>query len=144
MAAVSSVGLGTQFSGVYSDLHHKVGLALFLLVLLQGLLGLAAHRAPGGHFLRRMHVPVGVLTAAGLVWQTWEGMHNEWAEMSTSLTVTPESVQLLFWALFLLSAMAYAVAVGQATLRTVWGRGMGNAGRCGDIEDENNLKKDGT
>lgn len=137
MGAVKSVGLGTQFSGVYSDLHHKVGLSLFLLVILQGILGVAAHKRPSDHFLRRLHVPVGVLTAAGLVWQTWEGMHNEWAEMSTSMTVTPEGVQIIFWVVFMVSAVAYAVAVGQATLRTIWGQGMGQSERCTDIEVEN-------
>jgi hypothetical protein len=38
LAAVNSQGAGTQFSGPQHDLHHDLGLTLFLLVLLQGLL----------------------------------------------------------------------------------------------------------
>jgi hypothetical protein len=37
-AAVNSQGAGTQFSGPQHDLHHDLGLTMFLLVLLEGLL----------------------------------------------------------------------------------------------------------
>ena len=61
-------------------------------------------------------MPLGIITAAGLYWQTWEGMHNEWTEMSVIQTVTPTSVQVLFWILFLGAVAAYALAAGQETL----------------------------
>lgn len=38
LAAVHSQGAGYQFSGPQHDLHHDLGLAIFLLVLLEGLL----------------------------------------------------------------------------------------------------------
>jgi hypothetical protein len=50
-------------------------------------------------------------------------MHNEWAEMSTSMTVTPQGVQILFWVLFLISASAYAFGVGHAVLNNLVGKG---------------------
>jgi hypothetical protein len=48
-------------------------------------------------------------------------MHNEWAQMSASGTVTPQAVQIVFWALFLVSVSVYAIGVGQATLNHVSG-----------------------
>jgi len=124
MGAVASGGHGTQFSGRGSDLHHKVGLVIFLIVVLQGIIGFLAHNTPSGHFVRRLHVPFGIIVAAGVYWEVWEGMHNEWVETSTSLTATPESIQILFWALFLVSVTAYAVAVGQDVLRGVASKGI--------------------
>jgi hypothetical protein len=38
LAAVNSQGLGTQFGGPLHDLHHDLGLTMFLLVVLEGLL----------------------------------------------------------------------------------------------------------
>lgn len=122
MGAVGSLDLGTQFNGPYSDLHHKLGLFVFIIVLVQAILGVAAHGTTRKHFLRRLHVPFGILVAGFLYWETWEGMHNEWAEMSTSLTVTPQGVQVVFWVLFLISVTAYLVAVGQVALDRVAGK----------------------
>ena len=47
---------------------------------------------------------------------TWEGMHDEWAEMSVIMTTTPASVQVLFWVFFLGAVTAYLLAAGQMTL----------------------------
>jgi hypothetical protein len=116
MASVSTQGLGPSFEGSNSDLHHKVGLAVFILVLIQALLGVTAHSFNKGHLTRKIHVPLGIITAAGLYWQTWEGMHNEWTEMSVIMTSTPASVQVLFWVFFLGAVSAYMLAAGQATL----------------------------
>ena len=48
LAAVNSQGAGTQFSGPQHDLHHDLGLAIFLLVVLEALLWvvLSLSRAP--------------------------------------------------------------------------------------------------
>lgn len=37
-----------KFSGKGSDLDHKLGLGLFLLMMIQGLVGGIAHKTPGG------------------------------------------------------------------------------------------------
>ena len=116
MASVSTQGLGTSFEGSNSDLHHKVGLSVFILVLIQAILGVTAHSFNKGHLTRKIHIPLGIITAAGLYWQTWEGMHNEWTEMSVIMTSTPSSVQVLFWVFFLVIVSAYMLAAGQATL----------------------------
>ena len=116
MASVSTQGLGTSFGGPDSDLHHQVGLALFILILLQAILGVTAHNFNKGHLTRKIHIPLGIITAAGLYWETWEGMHNEWPEMSVILTSTPVSVQVLFWVFFLVAVSAYMLAAGQAIL----------------------------
>ena len=116
MASVSTQGEGTSFGGENSDLHHKVGLAIFTLLLLQTILGIIAHNFSIGHLTRKIHIPIGIITAAGLYWQTWEGMHNEWPEMSVILTTTPTAVQVLFWVFFLGAVSAYVLSAGQTVL----------------------------
>jgi hypothetical protein len=116
IASVYTQGLGTSFSGAGSDLHHKVGLSVFILVLLQAILGITAHSFNKGHLTRKIHIPLGIITVAGLYWQTWEGMYNEWAEMSVIETSTPLSVLVLFWVFFLVTVSAYTLAAGQAIL----------------------------
>ena len=116
MASVSTQGLGTSFGGSNSDQHHKVGLAVFTLVLLQAILGVVAHSFSIGHLTRKIHIPLGIITAAGLYWQVWEGMHNEWTEMSVIMTSTPLSVQVLYWVFFLIAVSAYTLSAGQAIL----------------------------
>ena len=140
MASVSTQGLGTSFSGSNSDLHHKVGLSVFILVLLQALLGVTAHNFNREHLTRKIHIPLGIITAAGLYWQTWEGMHNEWTEMSVIMTSTPLSVQVLFWVLFLLGVSAYVLAGGQAILDWLANTSMGYSymdekGNVGDVKE---------
>jgi hypothetical protein len=107
MGSVAIQGMCTSFTGPNSDLHHQVGLAVFILVLIQTVLGLIAHNFETGHLSRKIHIPFGILTVSGLYWQTWEGLHNEWAEMSVIMTVTPLSVQVLFWIFFLVAVTAY-------------------------------------
>ena len=125
MASVSTQGLGTSFEGSNSDLHHKVGLAVFILVLIQAILGVIAHNTTLGHPIRKSHIPLGIITAAGLYWQVWEGMHNEWMEMSVIMTDTPTVVQVLFWVFFLVAVLAYVLAAGQAALDWLANSAMG-------------------
>jgi hypothetical protein len=119
MGAVSTAHLGTQFNGPYSDFHHKLGMAVFVVVLLQGILGFFAHRTKMGTAARRIHLFFGACAAGLVYWETWEGMHREWNEMSTPLLPTPTVVQVLFWALLLIPAVAYAVALGQTVLNSI-------------------------
>jgi TRAP-type C4-dicarboxylate transport system permease small subunit len=65
---------------------------------------------------RKIHIPLGIITAAGLYWTAWEGMHNEWTGMSPVMSVPPTSVQVLFWVLFTGVVGAYMLAVGQVVL----------------------------
>lgn len=119
MGSVHASHLGMQFAGEYSDLHHKVGAAVLSIVLMQSIIGFAAHYTRPGSFLRRLHIPFGIIAAAGLYWNTWEGMHNEWPEMSVAQTYTPNGVQVVFWVLFLISATAYGIGVGTAVLNNM-------------------------
>jgi len=140
VGAVASQDQGTQFNGSQSDLHHKVGLAVFIIIMAQFFLGIWAHYVPGGHITRRAHVVLGLITAAGLYWETWEGMHNEWAEMSTSMTVTPQGVQVVFWALFLVAVLAYGAVVGQKALskiapETIIASGYQSDEKTSDVKD---------
>jgi hypothetical protein len=123
MGAVQASHLGLQFAGPNSDLHHKVGATVLSMVLMQAIIGTAARLTKAGSVLRHVHVVFGIIVAAGMYWNTWEGMHNEWAEMSTSMTSTPQGVQVVFWVLFLISASAYAVGVGHAVLNNIGGKG---------------------
>lgn len=116
VGSVSSLGAGTSFSGDGTDTHHKAGLAIFIAVLLQGILGYAAHSTKKGSFVRLLHMPVGILVAVMLYWIVWEGMHDEWAEMSDSATVTPNGVQVLFWVLLMISVLLYVGSLGQMVL----------------------------
>jgi cytochrome b561 len=119
MGSVHASDLGLQFAGPNSDLHHKVGAAVLSTTLMQAIIGIVAHFTKAGSSLRRLHIIFGIIVIAGMYWNTWEGMHNEWAEMSTSGTVTPQAVQIVFWALFLILVSVYAVGVGQSTLNYV-------------------------
>jgi hypothetical protein len=142
MAAVGTQDAGTQLSGDESDLHHKLGLAIFILVLLQALLGLVAHltKAPSAssadlpmsksmkgqeesrqsrHWTRYLHACIGLITVGLLYWITWDGLHTEWVAMSTEGTDTPEAVQILFWVLFIPPVAYYLVTLGSNALRAM-------------------------
>ena len=107
----------TEFSGHGTDLHHRVGLSIFLLVMIQACLGVIADNFNAGHLTRKIHITVGIITVAGLFWQVWEGLNNEWAEASVSMTSTPLAVKVLFWIFVGISLTAYLLAAGQATLQ---------------------------
>jgi hypothetical protein len=116
MGSVATQDTTTAFEGSSSDLHHKVGLSVFILVMIQASLGIIAHKFETGHITRKIHIPLGIVTVAGLYWQTWEGMHNEWAETSVMMTTTPMAVQVLFWVLVGAATSAYVLAAGNAGL----------------------------
>jgi hypothetical protein len=134
IGAVSSARLGTQFSGTHSDLHHRVGLIIFVLFALQGIMGIIAHKTPSGDLLRRIHVLIGIFAVAGLLGETWEGIHVEWTEKSTSKTVTPQLVQVIFWLFVLVWATLYTVAFVQAILLKNRGQEMHQMEKRADTE----------
>lgn len=129
MGAVGTAKEGIQFSGEGSDLHHQLGLAVFILVLLQGILGLLAHnlrpknrpstsssskktRSP----LQITHILLGISTIGLLYWLIWNGLHTEWVGMSTEGTVTPESIQIIYWLFVLFPLVIYAFKLGNDSL----------------------------
>ncbi|PWZ02439.1 hypothetical protein BCV70DRAFT_196678 [Testicularia cyperi] len=128
MGAVATANAGTQYSGPDSDIHHKLGLSVFILVLLQALLGALAHftrgrasdkhgtNGTGKHWSRKLHMVLGIATLGLLYWTVWEGMHIEWPSMSSTLTETPQSVQILFWIIFLVPVLAYLIGAGTSVL----------------------------
>lgn len=141
MASVGTADEGTQFSGDEADMHHKLGLAILLLVLVQVALGCVAHfvfrpEANAKHVegqqdkaspvkpaftttartVRLTHITLGIITVGLLYWCMWDGLHTEWASMSTSLTSTPKSLQILFWLFFLGPMAAYLLHAGSHLL----------------------------
>jgi hypothetical protein len=116
MGSVATQATTTSFEGSGSDLHHKVGLTVFILVLIQATLGIIAHNFNTGHITRTIHISLGIITVAGLYWQTWEGMLNEWPETSVIMTTTPMAVQVLFWVFVGGAILAYVLAAGHAAL----------------------------
>ena len=65
MASVSTQALGTSFGGSNSNQHNKVVLVV-------------AHSFSFGHLTRKIHIPLGIITASCWIIQVWEGVHNEW------------------------------------------------------------------
>ncbi|KAL8279440.1 hypothetical protein RQP46_008252 [Phenoliferia psychrophenolica] len=128
MGAVASQDAGTQFNGPDSDLHHKAGLGVLAVVLTETALGFVAHGTPvgkrlveggGKHWVRWTHVALGLTTAVLGYWLTWEGMYDEWAQMSVAETTTPESVQIIFWIILLFEVSAYTLHAGNEFMRWI-------------------------
>lgn len=67
--AVMSSGHGSEFAGKGADFHHKLGLAMFILVFAQALLGAFGHRLKPGHWVRHVHHVSGIVIAAFLYTQ---------------------------------------------------------------------------
>lgn len=127
MGSVSTGDEGTQFSGEGSDLHHQLGLAIFILVILQASLGLYARvntkRAQSGKSpIRIAHIGSGVCTVALLYWLIWNGIHTEWVGMSTDGSSAPESVQVIFWVLVAIPLAAYLINAGNTALHMLEGK----------------------
>lgn len=142
MGAVWSLGLGSSFGGPNSDFHHQLGLGVLGLVGIQVGLGFYAHfiqskstssslengsitsfKSSSSDLLqkkawqRTLHVGLGLSTCAALYWATWEGLHDEWAEMSDSMTVVPEGIQLVFWILVTIPVGLYLYSVTNERLK---------------------------
>ncbi|BGP24052.1 proteophosphoglycan ppg4 [Rhodotorula toruloides] len=121
------------------DFHHSLGLALFVLVLVQSILGIIGHfwarpspltsaapswGLPRPNPIRILHILLG-LTIVGLGYtQVINGMYIEWPKKSDAGTATPFGVKVVFWILFALFIATYGTTwIVQAI------RGRGREGR---------------
>ncbi|GAA5866655.1 hypothetical protein JCM8547_002712 [Rhodosporidiobolus lusitaniae] len=119
---VVTFGLGVkEGGGGFGDFHKRLGLTLFLLTLLQLLLGLLSHSLTlPTHLtssrpscsrpyspLRLTHVLLGLLiTALGYV-QAGTGLYREWEKGSDGRGEVPEGVKGVFWALLGVTVALY-------------------------------------
>ena len=97
--------------------------------------------------MRWLHMSFGIVTISLLYWQVWNGMQDEWPEMSTNLYVlyiaialrayltdlallcvlvcttnsvnTPLSVRIIFWVLFFAEVSAYVFSLGVSALNAI-------------------------
>ncbi|CAD6594570.1 MAG: hypothetical protein ASARMPRED_000913 [Alectoria sarmentosa] len=117
--AALPAGKSQQFFGMHSDTHHKLGLATFLIVMVQVVLGLGARvvKRPAYNYvalqtnrnpLRLFHILFGIATAGILYAQVYTGF-QEWDDKSDSKTTTPKSVWIIYWILFAIEVLVYAV-----------------------------------
>lgn len=108
-----------QFFGKGADTHHKLGLATFLIVMVQSILGIGARAVKHPaynyvtlqtkrHPLRLFHIAFGIGTAGVLYAQVYTGF-QEWDDTSESMTTVPRSVWIIYWILFSIEVFAYAV-----------------------------------
>jgi hypothetical protein len=70
-----------------------------------------------------------------MYWQTWQGLHVEWAQMSDAMSVVPEGLQVLFWGIVGVQVGVYAVQLGNRGMRG-W-----EEGRVGEVEKEKLLEE---
>ncbi|GAA5855551.1 hypothetical protein JCM9279_005117 [Rhodotorula babjevae] len=139
-----------EVGGEFQDFHSKLGLALLILVLVQALLGLAAHftrhtpltssrpslrppvtatlTKPRGRTFgvpRLVHVFLGIVTIA-LGWvQVGNGIMVEWDANLPGAGTVPRGVKIAFWVVLGLWIASYVVAwvVGAVSKRAARARG---------------------
>lgn len=108
-----------RYFGPHSDVHHKLGLAVFLIVIVQAVLGTAAKltKVPPFNYvtlqtrrnsLRLFHIAFGMSAAALLYAQVYTGF-DEWNETAESMTVVPRGIIIAFWVLLALEAALYVI-----------------------------------
>ncbi|CAD6573479.1 MAG: hypothetical protein CYPHOPRED_005154 [Cyphobasidiales sp. Tagirdzhanova-0007] len=116
---LAALPIHNEFFGMGSDTHHKLGLATFLIVMVQAILGIGARavKHPPHNYvtlqkkrnpLRLFHIAFGIGTAGVLYAQVYTGFH-EWDIASESMTTVPRSVWIIYWILFSIEVFAYAV-----------------------------------
>lgn len=121
---VTCFGLGVYATGspAFQDTHHKVGLALLIIVVLQVALGAIAHksRADRPAFetrvptltskspLRLLHIPLGLGIVGLGFFQVNEGF-DEWESSSDRSSEVPNSVRIVFWIVLGVVAAAYVI-----------------------------------
>ncbi|RSH85448.1 hypothetical protein EHS25_004844 [Saitozyma podzolica] len=103
-AAVYWQGLGHQFSGPYRDLHHDLGLGLFIVVVLQGIRRRirrdAYQESPDRH---------------NFGGQSWIGF-DEWNTMQSTGTFTPDAVRYIFFIIMGIEVGVYLYGAGRAVI----------------------------
>ncbi|GAA5986814.1 hypothetical protein JCM10908_000908 [Rhodotorula pacifica] len=164
---IITFALGTYATGnEWNDTHKRLGLALFILVLLQATLGLVGHRTRRTHltssrpssglyynsspkrpsfpFTRISHVVLGLVTIGLGYWQIETGISDdgEWNSKAENGKV-PKSVQIIFWILLGVEVAAYAAAwIWHIAARVTKGPlddASRSPGRPGRASDENTL-----
>lgn len=159
-----SLLLFTQLEQRTDDGWLRLGLAIFILVLLQATLGLIGHRTqrnrltssrpsyasysfppsrPSFPFVRLSHVVLGLVTIGLGYWQIETGISDdgEWQQkMSGSV---PKAVQVIFWILVAVEVAAYVLAwAWHIGARVKKGPVKGAAARDGRASDESTLMDD--
>jgi len=101
-----------------ADMHHMLGLAVFVIVLVTAVGGLAARFAtqtPRFNYvtinkerswLRYLHIFLGIASAALLYAQLYTGF-DEWNTTSESMTTVPTAVIIVFWVVFGIEVALY-------------------------------------
>ncbi|CAD6577501.1 MAG: hypothetical protein TREMPRED_001968 [Tremellales sp. Tagirdzhanova-0007] len=149
-AAVYSQGQGRQFSGDQADLHHDLGLGLFIVVCLQGIGGILAHatgknsnssgasKPSGGKtYARWAHILAGIVLMGLLIAEAWIGF-TEWNTMQSTGTFTPDAVRYIFLIIVAFEVGAYLYQASCATLlKTAGDDGRGPWAR---LDNESNEK----
>ncbi|KAK9893770.1 hypothetical protein P389DRAFT_212895 [Cystobasidium minutum MCA 4210] len=119
--ALANVAVGDphEYSGDGADLHHQLGLAIFIITLVQTILGIGVRFTksppfnyvtlqPKRNAIRYIHIAFGIATAAILYVQVYTGF-DEWDQASASQTTVPRGVTIVFWVLFSIEVFAYVV-----------------------------------
>ncbi|RSH94198.1 hypothetical protein EHS25_004001 [Saitozyma podzolica] len=130
-AAVNSQGQGTQFTGPNRDLHHDLGLALFIVVGMQGVGGFLASFTKkndsssrssfyGKSLVRWCHVVAGIVVIGLMYTEAWSGF-DEWNTMQSTGTFTPDAARYIFLIIMGVQVTAYLYDVGCATLLAIPG-----------------------
>ncbi|KWU47434.1 hypothetical protein RHOSPDRAFT_30859 [Rhodotorula sp. JG-1b] len=160
---IVTFALGTYARGNgWSTTHERLGLAVFILVLLQATLGLVGHRTQRTQLtssrpsfgsyassakrhsfpvVRLSHALLGLITLGLGYWQIETGLSDdgEWNTMAENGNV-PKSVQVIFWILLGVEVAAYVVAwLWQIAARVKKGPIRDASGRSGRASDENTL-----
>ena len=121
---ISCFGMGVWATGspAFVDTHHKVGLAIFIIVIIQVLLGAVAHKSrlsmpspttrvptlASKSPIRLVHIVFGLATIALSFYQVHSGF-EEWETSSDEQTAVPNAVKIVFWILLGVFAAAYLI-----------------------------------
>lgn len=140
-----------EFSGPQADFHHRFGLAVFILVVIQSLLGLASHYTRGPDLanprsravpsltakrslVRYLHVVLGVAVMTMLYVQTADGVTHEWDQRVNNGTVVPSAVKIVFWTLVGVEVGLWVLGLAVEPVRNRMKRRSGRDGKRGGKE----------
>ncbi|BGP54871.1 hypothetical protein JCM8202_003380 [Rhodotorula sphaerocarpa] len=161
---IATFGLGAYATGNgFHDTHTRLGLALFILVIIQATLGVVGHRTkrtrltssrpsfkpyspevdrPGFPFVRLFHVLIGLTTIGLGYWQIETGISSdgEWNRKMSKAGSVPTAVVVIFWILVGVEIAAYVVAwVWHLAARATKGPLRDAGARTGRMSDESTL-----